>query len=227
MANTDTISPELSTTQQADKEYHKFKDVRKADKEVALDLIDRLLTRGIKSPTEIQKSLEANTPPVYVKGRTLFRYIATVKRRHHEEVKAKIGINQTVEESAYNLKKTIEEVLRELWKQYHAPVIMDAKCFHCDKTFTIRSKFSAQVKVQALKEIREGTQELLKTMQSLGLVHKAPETHQVLGPDGKPIDPGAAEKVALNQTFIAFIKATYQDPVGAGNEPDSQKQVDE
>lgn len=183
-------------------------DAKIQKKELRIELVRRLMLRGVKSPIEIQKSLATMDPPVILTLRSVYRYKGVLIRRNVKDVREKVGLNKTIEELAMELKSQFEEVSRELWKQYHS------------------SYSKASTKVQALKEIRETTQKYLEIMQSLGLISKAPEKHQMVDKDGNPIDPVPAERVMLNQQFIAFIKAQYQEPLGTerGNETPEEQQ---
>ncbi len=214
--------PDMPATSAADKAfYQKGADVRKEQKDLLLTIIERYMIRGVKGATDIREALKQNTPSYDVSLRTVFRHMHTIKRRNNEEVKRKVGINQSIEEMAYNLKKTMDEVTREGWKQYHAPVVMSVKCpdKDCGMTFRLESKFGAMLKVAALKLIKENALEILETMQTLGLVYKAPITTQMLGADGQPVDPKTViEKAELETNFIAFINAQYKDPHGTGKE---------
>lgn len=222
MADNPVENPTTPATHEGDREfYQKGADVRKQQKEIVITIIERYMLRGVKSATDLQKKLKEHTPSYDLSMRTVFRHMATIKRRNNEEVKRKVGINQSIEEMAYNLKKTMDEVTRELWIQYHSPVVMNVKCpdKDCGNVFRLESRFGAMVKVAALKEIRAASEEWLKTMQSLGLVYQAPSKSQLIGADGNPVDPQIViEKAELNQQFIAFIKARHQDPVGTGKE---------
>lgn len=171
-------------------------------------------------------------PPVHVTTRTIFRYKAIIEHRMVREVRKREGLNKTVEELALELKKTYEEVNRELWKQYHAPVRLRARCPHLEhkaqNSCGLYAEIlinSAMVKVAALKEIREMAGKQLEIMQSLGLVAKAPEKHQMVDAQGNPIDPIAADKMVLNQQFMAFVNATFKDPVGVNKGSDTPGEV--
>lgn len=229
MEQNTVVTPPLTATQEGDQAYFKNtngNDIRKEQKEITIQIVERLLIRGIKSAKDIQDTLKENNPPIIATTRSIYRYMAVIKRRNHEEIRRKIGINETVEQLAHTLKKTIEEVTRELWKQHHSPTIMEIECPQCKRHQMIRSKFGAMVKIAALKEIREAGHEWLKTMQSLGLTYQAPTQVQTIGADGKPVDPSLnvnVQNLELNQVFNAFIKSRYQDPVGVGKEELPQK----
>ncbi len=204
---------------------------RQAQKELNIELVRRLMLRGVKSPTEIEQSLKTMNPPVHVTIRSIMRYKSIVTHRFVKDVSKKEGLNKTIEEMALELKLTFEEIARELWKQYHSPIVLRSRCPHtnhrgnnaCGLTSEIYLN-AALVKVAALKEIRETAAKQLDIMQSLGLVNRAPEKLQLLDAQGNPIDPVAKDRAVLNQQFNAFINATFKDPVGVnkGETPTEQ-----
>ncbi len=207
---------------------------RQEKKNMHIELVRRLMLRGVKSPTEIKSSLESMNPPVYVTLRSIYRYKSVVTRRTVVAIRNKEGLNKTIEEMAMELKNTFEEITREMWKQYHAPIRLRARCPHPEHKGNaacgLFAEFllnSASVKVAALKEIRETAAKQLDVMQSLGLVNKAPEKHQMVDKDGNPVDPIGEDKQVLNQNFIAFIKASFQDPVGVNKGSDTPEQQED
>lgn len=203
-------------------------------RDMRIELVRRLMLRGIQSPTEIQQSLAKMDPPVHVTVRSVYRYKSIVVKRSNVEIRKKTGLNKTVEEVAYDIKKSFEEVSRELWKQYHAPVRLRVKCPHpehvrnnaCGQYAEVLLN-AAHTKVLALKEIRETASKSLDIMQSLGLVNHAPVKVQTVDKDGNPIDPVAQDSQILNQQFIAFVNATFKDPVGVNKETDLTSQQHE
>lgn len=196
---------------------------KQEQKQLRIELVRRLLVRGVKQPKEIKTSLESMNPPVSLSIRTIHRYLNVITRQNNKQIREKEGLNKTIEEMALELKQTFEEVSREMWRQYHAPIVIRVKCPHpehrvgklaCGLVAEAHLN-QAMVKVAALKEIRETASKNLEVMQSLGLVNKAPEKHQMVDKDGNPIDPVSNDKAVLNQQFIAFINSMYKDPVGA------------
>lgn len=189
-------------------------------------VIRALLLRGVKDIEEIQTQLGKQNPPINVSMRTTFRYMADLRKEMELAIANKEGLKQSVEEMAYTLIQVFEEVSRELWKQYHAPTKVSARgeCQHCKKDTVLEFSIPGYslIKVAALKEIRTTAEKQVEKLQSLGLAHKAPEKHQMLDANGNPIDPAELNKQALNQQFISFIKATFQNPVGL-NKPDMDK----
>lgn len=176
-------------------------------------MVRRLMIRGVKSATEIQKALAQNDPPIKLTVRTIYRYTGIISKRTTEEARRKVGINQTVEEIALKLKAIIEEVSKEAWRQYHAPATMNIKCPHCDDKFKMSMDFG-MLKIQALRLITDNAKDWTKTLQSLGLVNTAPIQHQLLDKDGNPTDPISLPSTILNQQFNSFIKSQFQDPIG-------------
>lgn len=173
-------------------------NARKLKKEMQIELVERLMIRGVTSALDIQDILAKNDPPIKLTTRTIYHYKGIIHRRTRAEIDKKIGLSKTVDEMAYEIKKNFEEVTRELWQQYHSGFAKPS------------------TKVQALKEIRETTQKFAEILQSMGLVHQAPVKHQMLDKDGNPIDPpGSTSKDQMNAEFIAFVKAKFQDPVGS------------
>lgn len=223
MATLDTVSPqELALNAQKER-----RDMR-------LEMVRRLLIRGIKNPLEIQRSLASLEPPIHVTTRTIFRYKAAIENRTIKAIQKKEGLGKTIEEMAMGIKETFEEVTREMWKQYHAPIKLYGRCPHYNHTGKdscgLTAEFivnAATIKVAALKEIRDTAFKNLEVMQSLGLVNKAPEKHQMVDRDGNPIDPVSENTMVLNQQFTAFVNSLYKDPVGINKGDSPEKQADE
>lgn len=172
-------------------------------------------------------------PPVYVTLRSIYRYKSIVTHRNVVAIRKKEGLDKTIEELAMDLKNTYEEVSREMWRQYHAPILLRARCPHPDHKGKNDCGYIAQmqlnqamVKVAALKSISEIAAKQLEVMQSLGLVNKAPDKHQMVDAQGNPIDPIGSDKMVLNQQFNAFINATYKDPVGVDKGESSPEKQD-
>jgi len=177
--------------------FQKAANTRREHKEQAIEMVRRLMVRGIRSAIEIQVTLEKNKPPINVTVRTVRRYKAIIKRRNIEKLSNGMGVHKSVEELVLQLKEDYDEITRELWKTYHAPTT------------------GASAKVSALKEIRETTSDLVERLQSLGLIAKAPEKHQLVDKDGNPVDPAPTNIMLLSQEFNAFVKAKLQDPIGS------------
>lgn len=177
--------------------YQQGANARKQLKEQNIELVRRMLIRGVRKTIDIQVSLENMDPPIKLTPRTIQRYKTIIRRRTSQKVADKIGINKTVEELLVELKEEYDEVQRELWRVFHS----------C-------SQKQANAKVQALKEIRAAAGEFIDRLQSMGMVYKAPEKHQMLGADGEPVDPTMGNIQVLNQQFTMFIKAQWQDPIG-------------
>lgn len=203
-------------------------------KNMRIELVRRLMLRGVKSPTEIKQSLESMNPPVYVTIRSIMRYKSVITKRMVVAVREKEGLNKTIEEMAMELKNTFEEITREMWRQYHAPIVLRVRCPHGEHKGLLACNLKAEVylnaamvKVAALKEIRETAAKQLDVMQSLGLVNKAPVKIQSVDKDGNPVDPVAANTAVLNQQFNAFINATYKDPVGVNKGTDTPEKQEE
>lgn len=193
-----------------------------------VELTRRWILRGIKSAEDIQEQFKAlaksdknfgEAPSI----RSVYRYIGIVKEEGAKAVREREGLNKTMDEMAIDLKNVIDEVARELWKQYHAPSVFRTRCPHpdhkgdkaCGYEAELKIQFG-QMKVQALKEIRVAAKEWVEMMQDLGLAYKAPEKHVVMGPDGKPL-PALninIDKAVINQEFISYIKSKFQKPVG-------------
>ncbi len=189
-------------------------DARTAQKEVRIRLVERLILRGYKDAGEIRQALANMNPPVRVTKRTIYRYKGIIARKNTEKIAKKEGLNKTVEEIAFEIKQTFEEVNAELWREFHKKQYVIAKCPHCEEEHRVKVPGAGTGKVQALKEVRETTKETLSLLQSLGLIHKEADKTSIIGPDGKPVDPGSLDTAALNQQFIAFLKAKYQSPTG-------------
>lgn len=196
--------------------------VRQAELDKRVDLTRRYMLKGLTQAEEIHFQLQQIG--IECTLRSVYRYMGLVKIRGIEAVRTREGLDKPIEELAHDLMEIIEEVSRELWKQYHAPIIYKAKCPHfshhkgkdaCGLEAEIALQFG-QVKVMALKEIRQTAKEWLETMQSLGLAHKEPDKLQAVGKDGKPLEalPGAVDKEALSQEFTSFVKAKYMKPIG-------------
>lgn len=166
-----------------------------------IELVRRLMARGVRRIPDIIAALKQMDPPVDITERTLWRYKGILKKRMVWAVRHKEGLNQTVEEIALQIKENVEEVLRELWTVYH-------------------STDNAVAKIMALQQIRKASDEWVKTLQTMGLVYKAPEQHQLLDAQGNPTNPPDVNVAVLNQDFTAFIKAKYQNPVGVKEKND-------
>lgn len=201
----------------------KSKEIRK---EKALEIVRRLMIRGVDDAEEIQQHLKNFRIPIDVALRSIYRYKAIIRKRTQKQIEQKYGLSKTVEEMAYEIKEMLDEVQRELWTQYHTttPKVMQCPCGGrgCTKEIVVQLPATPGDKIQALRAIRDTAKIYADKFQDLGLVDRAPIKTQMVGPDGKPIDPLQIEnKTQLVQEFLAFYKAKYQLPVG------SQKQVDQ
>lgn len=181
----------------------KIPNARKQKKETQIALVQQLMLKGVSNAEQIQAALKTMTPPVVLTTRTIYFYKGIIIRRNMETLKSKEGLTQTISEIALELKQTNEEVLRQLWIQYHSALAGPGD------------------KIRALAEIRKTVAEKTELLQSMGLVHEEPVKFQQIGKDGKPVDPTVTNKSVLVGDFLAFIKARYQTPVG------SEKQVRE
>ena len=159
-------------------------------------LVAQLLLKGMKNSGEISKTLRSTEPPTIISPRTVDRYKYIIKRRNEKLVKTREGIAVSVEEMGLKIKQNFELVVNEMWKQYHQPLV------------------SASVKKDLLVAIRDTCAENLKLLQSLGLIFERPQEHQFLDDKGNPTNPPNVEINIMDQQFTAFIKATYQLPLG-------------
>lgn len=176
------------------------RNARAALKEYRMNVVRRLIIRGIDTSAEITEQLASLKKPILVDQRTVRRWMAEIKLNSLKAASKKEGLDKTIDELVIDLKEQFDEVNKELWKVYHNPATQSA------------------AKVAALKAIREGAEEWIEKLQVLGLVATAPQTHQMLGADGKPIDPTTSvvfntDKMVLNQQFNSFIKTLHQDPI--------------
>lgn len=202
-------------------------DTSSSQRQVRIGIIKRLLLRGVKSVPDIQQNLKSIDRNMVVDDRTIFRDLATIKEEHLQAVREKQGLQKPLEELIIELKENFDEISRELWNQYHAPQVYTTRCPHPDHKGANDCGFEAQIKIQstatkvmALKEIRTTAEKVLELMQSTGFIDKAPEKIQFLDKDGKPTDPTGDSKQVLNQQFISFFKATFQNPHGV-KQPES------
>lgn len=198
------------------KDTSKATDARKNKKEANIRMVQKLMIRGYKAVDDIKQALSRQNPPIELTDRTIYRYRGIIAMRNAKKIRNKEGLNKTVEEIAFEIKQTFEEVLTEAWRQYHSTAIQNHKCESCGKEQKVRIPTGPTYKIQALKEIRETTEKQLAILQDLGLISKEPTKTQIIGPDGKPVDSLVnVDKIELNQQFIAFIKAKYQQPTTA------------
>lgn len=179
----------------------------KENKNLRVDLVRRIMLRGITAPLEIQTALLHSEPPLQLTLRTIYRYKGIIARRSIKAIRDKEGLNETIEQIVSNLKDTINEVVRELWKQYSS------------------REASPGEKIAALREIRKAGDEWMKTLQSVGLVRTAPVQHQMLDKNGNPINPVEVDKAQIEQEFVAFIKAKFQEPLGVSHEDQSKDKL--
>lgn len=188
-------------------------DSRKQQKEARIRMVRKLIIRGYKAVDDIKQALSRQTPPIVLTDRTIYRYRGIIAARNAKMIREKNGLNKTVEEIAFELKETFEEVLTELWRQYHSTLYQGHKCEYCGKDLKVRIPAGPTYKIQALKEIRETTEKNLGIMQDLGLISKEPTKMQVIGPDGKPMSSLInVDRRELNIQFLSFIKAKFQNP---------------
>lgn len=178
--------------------YQQAANAKKAMKEQRIELVRRLMVRGVRNAEEIRVTLLRNDPPIDLTVRNIYRYKSIIKRRTVEKVATKMGLNKSIEELVIKLREDYDEVQRELWRVFHA----------CRPD-------QASAKVAALREIRATADDWIERLQSLGMVYKAPDKHQMIGADGEPVDPLTVNVQALNAQFVSFIKSQWQDPVGA------------
>ena len=190
-------NPKENNRHVTDEARKKAADGRKIEKELKIDMVRRLMLRGIKNTKEIQDVLAKNVPPIPLTTRTIHRYKAIIKFKSTEAIRKQEGLNRTLEELAYELKSNFEEVMREAWQTYH------------------RGTTNGSAKISALRLIEQTAKDQTELLQSMGLVAKIPMKHQILGADGNPVDPTInVNKAELNMQFISFIKAKFQSPVG-------------
>lgn len=169
-------------------------------REQNIELVRKLLIRGVTSYYEIDSYLQRQNPPIKVTYRTISRYKNIIKKRNAKKVLHEEGLGKTIQEIAIELRDTFREVTKELWAVYHSKTA------------------SAQAKVSALAQITKISSEQFDRFQSLGLIHKEPDKHQVLDANGNPTNPGPVLNTnieTLNMEFTSFIKAKFQDPVGS------------
>lgn len=168
-------------------------------RETNIELVRKLQIRGVTKVNEIQAYFRRQEPPIIVKNRTVERYKSIVKKRNARRLVSSEKLWKTVEELALELRDNYREVLKELWVIVH------------------RREASPRDKIAAMTQITNISENWIKRLQSLGLVHEEPEKHQMVGADGNPIDPPPAQVNIenLNTEFIAFIKAKFQNPVGS------------
>lgn len=188
------------------------KDIRRANREANIELVRKLHIRGVTSTREIQAYFLRQDPPIRVKNRTIERYKGIVKMRNAKRLVKSEQLWKTVEELALELRDGYRELTKEAW------IIVHSK----------HSTPGERIKAMAL--IKEISENWIKRLQSLGLVHEEPTKIQAIGADGLPVDPQSQVEVnieSLNTEFVSFIKAKYQDPVGTTNDFNnlSRKQV--
>jgi len=174
-------------------------DARSASREANIELVRKLELRGVRKPLEIQAYFNRQSPPIDVTIRTIARYKAIVKKRNAKRLVESDELNKTLEELLYELRDDYFEVRREAWVIYHSATSTPA------------------AKVQALALIGKTAEAWLDRLQSVGLVHKEPDKTQIIGADGKPIDPTTQINVNVENLavqFTSFIKAKYQEPLG-------------
>lgn len=193
-------------------------DARKIRKEKIIDMIRRLMIRGVTKGEDIQKQLHQVDPTLQISIRSIYRYKGIIIKRSRKQIEDKYGLAKTVEEVAYEIKETFEEVMRELWVQYHSNKPKTFKC-DCGKVHTVALPPTPQQRIMALNSIRETVDKHAQRLQSLGLVNSAPVKHQFLDKDGNPTDPPELEnKTKLAAEFLSFFQAKYQLPVGSNKE---------
>lgn len=187
-------------------------NARKLKKEMNIELIERFMLRGVKNAKDIQKLLLQQDPPIKLTTRSIYAYKGIIIKRNAHMTATREGLGKSVEEMALDIKKTFEEVIRELWLQYYSALARPGD------------------KIRALAEIRETTEKHIEKLQSLGLVFQAPVKHQMVDEKGKPVTPpGVMDRDRLAADFVAFMKAKYQDPVGSEKQvvKEKERQLDE
>lgn len=206
--------PEGKPTEELEREVQEenSKDVRLIEKELVMDLIRQWQIKGVDKARDIQKLLRKQG--IVRTQRSIYRYIKEIKETNVARIRKSGEIKKSVEELAFELRETYNEVTSELWKEYHRKeeLIVKHTCRHCNKgsDISVRVPNSGSVRVQALRAIKEATRENVELMQSMGLVFKAADKVHNVNVDL----PMSREE--LNQDFTAFIKAKYQDPTGGG-----------
>lgn len=183
-------------------------DARKAQKEYRIDLVRRLIVKGVTNGLEIQKALAKMDPPVELTMRTIYRYKGILIKRNLTMVRSNEKVHQTAEQAAMSFLESSEEIIKEAWKQYHSLVA------------------TPSAKVSALRIIKDTIKDKTELMQSLGLVYKSPLKHQVVDKEGNPTDPAVnVNAINLNQEFVAYLMAKFQTPILKKPEPAGQPEA--
>lgn len=200
-------------------DFYKSKEIKK---EKALEIVRRLMIRGVDDAVEIQEHLRRFKIPINVGLRSIYRYKAIIRKRSKKQIEEKYGVSKTVEEMAFEIREMFDEVQRELWTQYHQTTPKKVLCNcggeGCTKEIIVQLPPTPGDKIRALREIRETAKHYAEKLQDLGLVNRAPTKVQMVDAQGNPIDPHAGlmeNKTQLVAEFLAFYKSKYQDPVGS------------
>lgn len=164
-------------------------------KEMHIELVRQLMLKKVTRAEDIKNHLEMMDPKIILTLRTIYRYKGIIKRRLMNQIKSDGAVGKPVSELLYEMRQTYDEVVKQLWRVYHSTTSGPA------------------AKVSALKEIRAATDTRIMVLQKLGLVHEEPNKLEVSTPDGQLIEVG--DKNKINANFVAFVKAQFQDPIGA------------
>lgn len=189
-------------------------DVRREEREILLEVVRRMMIKGVTEASEIKKQLKALGYERTV--RSIYRYVSIIRKRHAKAIEERVGLNKSVEELAFELKQTYDEVNKQAWIEYHRKnkSKVKVKCpnpsCNLEHEVEVNIPINDSAKISALKLIKDIASEHLELMQSLGLVHKEPTKTQLLGADGKPI---VSDLDQLNQAFTSFFKTMKQLPV--------------
>lgn len=201
----DIIPDELDQEEKEVEQSQEFQDAwaiareaRTKLKEDRIEFVRRLMIRHISDiPTIIrllhEKELKEGLGLDPISEHTAVRYRAIVNKRNRDEANNPL-MRMTIAEVVADHERTTEEIIREMWVQYHA-------------------EKSATGKKAILRDINNIKNMWIKTLQSVGLAEQAPTKIQYLDKDGKPADAPITNLMQLNQQFNQFIAHNYKDPV--------------
>lgn len=201
----------MTETLAEEKKLNAGATARRQQREANIELVRKLLVRGIHRTMEIQAYFRRLDPPIHVTDRTIARYKSTLKRRNAKRLVEKEELNKTMEELAIELKTNYEEITKEAWRIFH------------------NNESKPTDKLKALSLVKETSDSWVEKLQSLGFADKAAEKHQMLDANGQPTEPTVnIDTQKLNVAFISFIKDQWQNPIGHTNshEPVSRKVED-